>query len=95
MGYYMDDCVHLKACRRLQKICKSRLDVTIPRYCDSDCSAYFNGTDEKYVTISEALNYARSGISSIRSGYDPYDIYSITDLPGFCINEIIESQNDN
>lgn len=36
-----NDCIHLKACRRMQKICKTRLNVRIPRFCNAaECSCY-------------------------------------------------------
>ena len=36
---YQKDCVHLKACRRLQKISRSK-GFKFSRHCDEKCSAY-------------------------------------------------------
>ena len=50
MCKYMNDCIHLEACRRIQKIGK-KLNLTIPRYCDEKCTAYKSG--EKIIYIDE------------------------------------------
>lgn len=39
MSVFMEDCIHLKACRRLQKIGKS-YGFTFPRGCKEKCTAY-------------------------------------------------------
>lgn len=86
----MDDCIHLKACRRIQAIGrKNRLMV--PRYCTTDCTAYVSGKGGNYISVSEAVNYARSGADSIRSGYDSYDVYCFCDLSGMTLGEILDS----
>lgn len=36
----MLDCIHLKACRRLQKIARNYYKVNIGRKCDDTCTAY-------------------------------------------------------
>ena len=36
---YMENCAHLHACRRLQKMYK-KIGVTMARKCDEDCTAY-------------------------------------------------------
>lgn len=41
MSEYMQDCIHLMACRRYQKIIKSH-GKTIPRHCSEKCSAYLS-----------------------------------------------------
>ncbi len=46
---------------------------------------------ETYVTVDEAIEYARAGVSSIRSGYDAYDVYCHSDLVGQTLTEIFES----
>ena len=40
----MDDCIHLKACRRVQQIGK-RHRLLVPRYCTKECSAYRSSQD--------------------------------------------------
>lgn len=86
----MDDCIHLKACRRIQAIGrKNRLMV--PRYCTTDCTAYVSREDGSYVSVSDAISYARSGADSIRSGYDSYDVFCSCDLSGMTLGEIIDS----
>ena len=35
----MDDCIHLKACRRVQIIGRTHR-LLVPRYCTEDCTAY-------------------------------------------------------
>ena len=88
---YMEDCIHLKACRRLQKLFRGKFyGANVSRNCDEDCTAYVSGNQEtSYITIDEALSYARNGISSIQSGYDSYDVYASCDLYGKPLNEII------
>ena len=45
----MEDCVHLKACRRLQKIFKGAFyGAHVARNCNEDCSAY-----QDYETVIE------------------------------------------
>ena len=87
----MEDCIHLKACRRIQAIGRKHR-LMVPRYCTEDCTAYVRGDSESYITVEEALSYARSGADSIRSGYDSYDVYASCDLNGMTLAEIIEAE---
>lgn len=87
----MDDCIHLKACRRIQAIGR-RYRLRVPRYCDEDCTAYISGDSEGYITVEEALTYARSGASSIRSGYDEYDVYASVDIQGQTLKELVNQR---
>ena len=89
----MDDCIHLKACRRLQKIAR-HMRFQLPRYCTGECSAYLSGDDGSYISVSEAVDYARDGVSSIISGYDSYDVYCSGDLCGQTIREIINEKQE-
>lgn len=67
-----DDCIHLHACRRLSKV----FGKTRARYCNSRCSAYISfDSEEKYVTIGDAIDYAMDGASSIIGGWSAYDVY--------------------
>jgi hypothetical protein len=87
MGYeYMNDCIHLKACRRLQAMEKHKT----PRYCTPKCSAYVSGDTGNYITVDEAISYAREGASSIESGYSGSDVYCSMDLGGQTIGEIVD-----
>ena len=89
----MEDCIHLKACRRVQAIGKKHR-LLVPRYCTEDCTAYVSGKNGDYITVDEALSYAREGVESIRGGYDSYDVYSACDLCGMTLNELIEAEYD-
>lgn len=102
----MYDCIHLKACRRVQRIGKI-LRLNVPRYCSEECSAYVSGNSTKFISeedVAEMINeitiYIRSGIDSVRNGYDPYDVYCNYDLLNFMPNgktlgEIIEQQKED
>jgi len=41
----MDDCIHLKACRRIQKIGRTHR-LMVPRYCTEECSCYISRDEE-------------------------------------------------
>lgn len=99
---YMEDCAHLHACRRLQKMYKE-MGVRKSRGCDESCTAYeskkefvreaFNGVcnlDEEFVSLNEAVDYARSGANGIREGYDEYDVYCDRDLASFTLDDLID-----
>lgn len=88
----MEDCIHLKACRRIQKIGKTH-GLFVPRYCTEDCSCYLSGeTESGFISIEEAVDYAREGASSILSGYGTYDVYATIDLQGSTLSEILENK---
>lgn len=82
----MEDCIHLKACRRVQRIGKS-LRLNVPRYCTEDCSAYVSGTDNCFLTASEACDVARLQYDG-RS--DSYDVYCAHDFPTRTLKEIVD-----
>lgn len=52
----MDDCIHLKACRRIQAIGRKHR-LMVPRYCTEECTAYRNA-DEVISNIREKLQFA-------------------------------------
>ena len=91
---YPQDCIHLKACRRLCKIARNK-GIVLGRGCSVDCSAYVAGDvddlcgDTLYVAVETAIEYARDGASSIRGGWSEYEVYCSCDLPGKTISEII------
>jgi hypothetical protein len=99
----MYDCIHLKACRRVQRIGKI-LRLNVPRYCSEECSAYVRGGTTKFVPLEDVesmidkiMDYVRDGVESIRDGYDQYDVYCMSDLWGYMpkgksLDEIIEEQ---
>ena len=90
----MDDCIHLKACRRIQAIGKKHR-LLVPRYCTEDCTAYQSReTETEYISISRAIEYARNGAESIRSGYGSYDVYCSSDLSGAPLGEIMDDLDD-
>ena len=89
----MEDCIHLKACRRIQAIGKKHR-LLVPRYCTEECTAYISGNSESYITVDEAVSYARQGADSIKNGYDSYDVYALCDLNGMTLGEIIEAEYD-
>lgn len=79
----MDDCIHLHACRRVQKIGKS-LRLMVPRYCTEDCGTYLSkDTLTGCVLVEEAISYAQRGASSIENGFSAYDVYVPQDLSCF------------
>ncbi len=91
---YMEDCIHLHACRRVQAIGR-KLRLMCPRYCDENCECYLSeDTATEYVSIHDAISYARDGIHSIQSGYDSYDVYCSADLNGVTLGEILEEAED-
>jgi hypothetical protein len=82
----MEDCIHLMACRRIQKIGKS-LRLNVPRYCTEECSAYCSGENGNFLTVDEACNVARN---QYNGNSDSYDVYCTCDFPGRTLAEIIE-----
>ncbi len=66
MDSYMERCIHLKACRRVQAIGKKR-GHQFARHCDEDCTAYVDvekirkeWNEDMYWAIEEGktgLNY--------------------------------------
>ncbi len=82
----MDDCIHLKACRRLQKIGRSK-GHTFGRNCTEDCSAYVSGNTGSYISSRSAAEIARYQYDG---DHDPYDIYAEHDFCGKSLQEIID-----
>lgn len=80
----MEDCIHLKACRRVQAIGRKHR-LMVPRYCTPDCTAYVSG-DVMVLTPDEACDVARNQYDG-RS--DPYDIYCSWDFPGKSLSDFI------
>lgn len=60
----MEDCIHLKACRRVQAIGRKHR-LLVPRYCSADCSAYVSGeVIVNYTSLESAELYHRYGEES-------------------------------
>lgn len=81
----MNDCIHLKACRRVQAIGK-RYRLLVPRYCTSECTAYISGEKYAFLTPNEACDVARYEYDGHS---DPYDVYCPWDFPSQTLGEII------
>ena len=81
MYSYMEDCLHLKACRRLcKKVKNENFGVSVLRGCNEECSAYQPCKNEDDRTTSERL-YTREEVRAVMhgacrdglNGIDPYD----------------------
>ena len=89
--YYMEDCIHLKACRRLQKIGKSKGHI-FARSCNTECSAYCSANQGEYLTPYEACEVARQRYDGNR---DTHDVYCPWDFPTKTLAEILEEAEAN
>ena len=86
----MEDCIHLKACRRIQAIGKKHR-LLVPRYCTADCSAYVSGTAIELLTADEAAATAREQYDGDRDAYDVYAAWDFHTEPlGDIINRLQE-----
>ena len=87
---YMEDCIHLKACRRVQKIGKSK-GHTFGRNCNAECSAYLSANDGEYLIPYEACDIARRQYDGNR---DTGDVYCPWDFPTKTLGEILEEHEN-
>lgn len=72
---WMDDCLHLKACRRLQKIAKRRYGAYFGRACNKECTAYEKCSGERTYTEEEVRKIINGTVRDVEYGItDPYDI---------------------
>ena len=85
----MEDCIHLKACRRVQAIGRKHR-LMVPRYCTEDCTAYLSGNTGSFLSQEEAAITARQQYDYYGGGYDPFDVFCGCDFPGKTLSEIIE-----
>lgn len=84
----MDDCIHLKACRRYAKIIKKEMHgACVPRGCNETCTAYTSGNSELYVSVSDACYVARTQYDGNR---DTFDVYCECDFGGKALSELVE-----
>ena len=73
MNKYMEDCIHLKACRRLCVIAKESYDINpFSRGCNENCNAYESISD--YYTSEQVEAVKRGACLDGQRGYDPYDL---------------------
>ena len=85
----MEDCIHLKACRRMQKIIKSRYTgLQIARHCTEECSAYetfakgidYWGCEDEYKYTAKEVQYCIDRVySDARAGYSDNSIRDYID----------------
>lgn len=71
---FMEDCVHLRACRRMQVIAKNNGHPIKARGCTKDCTAY--DSRKEYYTEEEAKAIM---YGAFKDGYshfscDPHDV---------------------
>lgn len=76
MSDYAQNCIHLRACRRLCKIAKQYYKPINNRNCNEDCSAY--EPDEPKYTYTQVVDVMHGACRDGANGYDPYDLL-ITD----------------
>lgn len=89
MSDYMADCIHLHACRRMAKVYRDAGAKFAARGCDEGCTCYQRAILLDAVSIDDALDVARDGISTVRAGVtDPYDVYAPQDFPTIAAYEI-------
>ena len=65
-----EDCIHLRACRRLAKIYKNNGSKFAPRHCNEACTAYMNADE----IIDKATDVAKSLISDCEAGFSSDDL---------------------
>ena len=74
----MDDCIHLKACRRLQKMVLKKHGEHIARHCDTDCTAYQTiveiANEKGYYTDDQVYSVLRGACMDGKNGYYPGDL---------------------
>ena len=82
----MDDCIHLKACRRVQAIGRKHR-LLVPRYCTEDCSAYESGSRIiKVATLNEVRESVNWAVDEIKDGMD---WVNVNDIKGHTLFSII------
>lgn len=80
----MDDCIHLKACRRVQAIGKKHR-LMVPRYCTAECNAY-TSMDAVFETVKDAIEWA------FDRGKDGDDWLEVADMSG--LEDLLRGQAD-
>ena len=83
----MEDCIHLKACRRIQAIGRKHR-LLVPRYCTEECTAYESGNSiVKVATLREIDEAVQWAVNEILNGQDYVDV---KDVKGHTLNELLE-----
>lgn len=82
----MEDCIHLKACRRVQAIGR-KYRLMVPRYCTPECTAYISREAGYYLTAHDAWLVAVDQYDGPR---DPFDVYADCDFPSVSIGAVLD-----
>ncbi len=86
MGFsVMGDCIHLKACRRIQAIGRKHR-LMVPRYCTEDCTAYCS-MNEVDGTIEDAIRWA------FKRGQEGNDYINISSMDG--LHDLLLGREDD
>ena len=84
---YMEDCIHLQACRRVQAIGRKHR-LLVPRYCTEDCTAYKSKNEIiKVATLKDVRDAVDFAVEEINRGQD---WVSVNSLEGYTLEEILE-----
>lgn len=88
---YMNDCIHLKACRRMSKRIIKIIGLKISRGCNEECTAYQSGNVGLYCSVENAFHVAISGYDG---PCDPFDVYTPSDFDCLTLSEVIKECED-
>lgn len=83
---YSDDCIHLKACRRLCRLAEAQTGEILTRGCNERCTAYqtehaFINDSEQAFTSAEVRTCIRGAMRDAREGYSAEDVMIHDYLP--------------
>ena len=99
MRDYADDCIHLHACRRMQRLYATRgkPKSTGPNYvargCSKSCSAYQRAKRREVCTLGNAYEAARDAVRMTEAGYEMGDAIALQDFDAFFAYEIFNGEN--
>lgn len=82
---FMENCIHLHACRLLAKRYRDAGSKHVARFCNEDCPAYQAMREVCVVGADDACYVARMQYDGPQ---DPYDAYCAWDFPTFTAYEI-------
>lgn len=82
----MEDCIHLRACRRVQAIGRKHR-LMVPRYCTKECTAYLSRNAGAYLSAHAAWRVA---VEQYDGPSDPFDVYADWDFPAVSIGTILD-----
>lgn len=87
----MEDCIHLKACRRIQAIGRKHR-LMVPRYCTEDCTAYQSGDTVIHVaTLDDVRKAVDWAVDEIKYGQD---YVNVNDIKGYTLSDLIDMSED-